>query len=153
MPRNLCARLPADVSYADGAFATLGAIALQGVRRAQPLIGERVVVIGLGPIGLLTVQILKASGCAVLGVDVDGDRAALAATLGADAAAGAGPEADRACDAFTGGRGADAVILAAATPSSEPIVRAAGMSRAKGRVVVVGAVGARPAGPSLPFTW
>ena len=141
VPRNLCARLPAAVSYADGAFATVGAVALQGVRRAQPLIGERMVVIGLGLIGLLTVQILKAGGCAVLGVDVDEERAALAGRLGADVSSGAGDEAERACDAFTGGRGADAVIVAAATQSSEPIVRAAGMSRPRGRVVVVGVVG------------
>ena len=141
VPLNLCAKLPAGVSYADGAFATVGAIALQGVRRAQPLIGERVAVIGLGLIGLLTVQILKAGGCAVLGVDPDGGRAALAAKLGADATAPGGGEADRACAALTGGRGADAVIVAAATPSSEPMVRAAGMSRPRGRVVVVGTVG------------
>ena len=141
VPSNLCAKLPAGVSYADGAFATVGAIALQGVRRAEPLIGERVVVIGLGLIGLLTVQILKASGCAVLGVDPDSDRAALAGAIGVDAAAPGGEEADRACAALTGGRGADAVIVAAATPSSEPIVRAAGMSRPRGRVVVVGTVG------------
>ena len=86
-------------------------------------------------------QILKAGGCAVLGVDPDSDRAALAAAIGADAAAPGGEEADRACAALTGGRGADAVIVAAATPSSEPVVRAAGMSRQKGRVVVVGTVG------------
>ena len=85
VPRNLCAKIPEGVSYADAAFATIGAIALQGVRQAQPLIGERVVVIGLGLIGLLTVQILKANGCAVLGVDPDEERAALATRLGADA--------------------------------------------------------------------
>ena len=85
--RGTCARRsPTGVSYADAAFATIGAIALQGVRQAQPLIGERVVVIGLGLIGLLTVQILKANGCAVLGVDPDGERVALATTLGADVA-------------------------------------------------------------------
>ena len=83
VPRNLCAKIPEGFSYADAAFATIGAIALQGVRQAQPLIGERVVVIGLGLIGLLTVQILKANGCAVLGVDPDEERAALATRLGA----------------------------------------------------------------------
>ena len=101
VPRNLCAKIPEGVSYADAAFATIGAIALQGVRQAQPLIGERVVVIGLGLIGLLTVQILKANGCAVLGVDPDEQRAALATRLGADVAVSSG--ADRACAAFTGG--------------------------------------------------
>ena len=139
VPRNLCAKIPEGVSYANAAFATIGAIALQGVRQAQPLIGERVVVIGLGLIGLLTVQILKANGCAVLGVDPDEERAALATRLGADAAVSSG--ADRACAAFTGGYGADAVIIAAATPSSQPIEQAAELSRHKGRVVAVGLVG------------
>ena len=89
--RGTCARrFTEGVSYADAAFATIGAIALQGVRQAQPLIGERVVVIGLGLIGLLTVQILKANGCAVLGVDPDEERAALATRLGADAAVSSG---------------------------------------------------------------
>lgn len=141
VPRNLCARLPPGVSYADGAFSTIGAIALQGVRRAEPLIGEHVVVIGLGLVGLLTVQILKAGGCSVLGVDPDGHRASMAQKVGADAVASGGDDADRACDALTHGRGADAVIVAAATPSNDPITRAAGICRPKGRVVVVGLVG------------
>ena len=147
VPRNLCAKIPEGVSYADAAFATIGAIALQGVRQAQPLIGERVVVIGLGLIGLLTVQILKANGCAVLGVDPDEERAALATRLGADAAVSSG--ADRACAVFTGGYGADAVIIAAATPSSQPIEQAAELSRHKGRVVAVGLVGMQV--PRDPF--
>ncbi len=139
VPANLCARIPEGVSYADAAFATVGAIALQGVRQAQPLIGERVAVIGLGLLGLLTVQILKANGCAVLGVDLDEERVALAEKLGADIAVSADPE--RACEAFTGGCGADAVIITAATPGNEPIENAAEMSRHKGRVVAVGLVG------------
>ncbi|MDD9985765.1 MAG: bi-domain-containing oxidoreductase [Spirochaetaceae bacterium] len=139
VPRNLCAKIPHGVSYADAAFATVGAIALQGVRQAQPLIGERAVVIGLGLIGLLTVQILKANGCAVLGVDPDAERATLAGALGADLAVGS--DAEGACVGFTGGRGADAVIIAAATPSSQPIELAAQLSRHKGRVVAVGLVG------------
>ena len=139
VPRNLCARIPEGVSYADAAFATVGAIALQGVRQAQPLIGERVVVIGLGLIGLLTVQILKANGCAVLGVDPDEERAALAATLGADMAVSS--DGGTACATFTAGHGADAVIIAAATPSSQPIEQGAELSRHKGRVVAVGLVG------------
>ena len=139
VPRNLCAKIPEGVSYPDAAFATIGAVALQGVRQAQPLIGERVAVIGLGLLGLLTVQILKANGCAVLGFDLCEERAALAGKLGADVAVSANPE--KACDAFTGGRGADAVIITAATPSSEPVIRAAEMSRHKGRVIAVGTVG------------
>ena len=139
VPANLCARIPDGVSYADAAFATVGAIALQGVRQAQPLIGERVAVIGLGLLGLLTVQILKANGCAVLGVDLDEERVTLAEQLGADVAVSADPE--RVCAAFTDGCGADAVIITAATPSNEPIESAAEMSRHKGRVVAVGLVG------------
>ena len=147
VPRNLCVKLPPAVSHADGAFATVGAIALQGVRQAEPRIGERVAVIGLGLIGLLTAQILKANGCAVLGVDPDAERAALARRLGADAAVA--EEAGAACDAFTGGRGADAVIITAATPSSEPVESAAAMARKRGRVVAVGLVGLRV--PREPF--
>ena len=139
VPANLCARIPDGVSYADAAFATVGAIALQGVRQAQPLIGERVAVIGLGLLGLLTVQILKANGCAVLGVDLDEERVALAEQLGADVAVSADPE--RACAAFTNGCGADAVIITAATSGNGPIESAAEMSRHKGRVVAVGLVG------------
>ena len=139
VPQNLCAKIPDGVSYADAAFATIGAVALQGVRQSQPLIGERVAVIGLGLLGLLTVQLLKANGCAVLGVDFDEERMTLAEKLGADVAVSANPK--KACEAFTQGRGADAVIITAATPSSEPVVRAAEMSRHKGRVVAVGVVG------------
>ena len=141
VPQNLCAKLPPGVSYADAAFATVGAIALQGVRRVEPEIGEHIVVIGLGLIGLLTVQILKASGCAVLGVDPDADRGLLGEEVGADAVATGREEASRKCAALTGGHGADAVIVAAATTSNEPIMSAAEMSRQKGRVVVVGLVG------------
>ena len=147
VPRNLCAKLPPAVSHADGAFATVGAIALQGVRQAEPRIGERVAVIGLGLIGLLTAQILKANGCAVLGVDPDAERAAMARRLGADAAVAEG--AGAACDAFTGGRGADAVIITAATPSNEPVESAAAMARKRGRVVAVGLVGLHV--PREPF--
>ncbi len=139
VPKNLCAKIPEGVSYADAAFATIGAIALQGVRQTQPLIGERIAVIGLGLIGLLTVQILKANGCAVLGVDPDQERVALARKLGADVAVSSSPE--KACEAFTCGRGADAVIITAATSSNGPIESAAEMSRHKGRVVAVGLVG------------
>ena len=139
VPRNLCVRLPDGVSYADAAFTTVGAIALQGVRQANPLLGERVVVVGLGLLGLLTVQMLKANGCAVLGTDPKEERARLAGRLGADAVATT--EVAEACEAFTGGRGADAVIIAAATSDNGPIETAAQLSRRKGRVVAVGAVG------------
>lgn len=139
VPRNLCVRIPEGVSRADAAFTTLGAIALQGVRQADPLLGERVVVVGLGLLGLLTVQILKANGCAVLGADLNPARARLAEELGADAVATT--DVREAGEAFTNGRGADAVIIAAATSGNGPIETAADLSRQKGRVVAVGSIG------------
>ena len=139
VPRNLCVRIPEGVSRADAAFTTLGAIALQGVRQADPLLGERVVVVGLGLLGLLTVQMLKANGCAVLGADLNPARARLAEVLGADAVATT--DVREVATAFTKGRGADAVIITAATSGSGPIETAADLSRQKGRVVAVGSIG------------
>jgi predicted dehydrogenase len=139
VPKNLMARIPDGVSDEAASFATVGAIALQGVRVTDPKLGERVVVMGLGLIGLLTVQILKANGCRVLGFDPDPERAALAEALGADKAVAASLES--ATSAFTGGHGTDAVVITASTTSSDPINQAAAISRMKGRVVVVGLVG------------
>jgi len=139
VPKNLAVRIPDRVSDEDASFVTLGAIALQGVRQTAPTLGETVVVMGLGLIGLLTVQLLKANGCRVLGFDPDAGRAALAEKLGADLCVTEGL-ADAAAG-FTGGWGADAVIVAASAKSSEPINLAAEISRLKGRVVVVGLVG------------
>src|SRR6267143_4461999 len=87
VPKNLCVRLPDGLSFEEGAFGTLGAIALQGVRLAEPTLGESVVVIGLGLIGQLTLQLLKANGCRVFGLDLDASRVGLALELGAEAAA------------------------------------------------------------------
>src|SRR5687768_16249499 len=98
VPKNLCAHLPEDVSFEAGAFGTLGAIALQGVRLAEPTLGESVVVIGLGLVGQLTVQLLKANGCRVFGIDLDADRVKLAMQLGAEAAYVSGDEVKRAVD-------------------------------------------------------
>lgn len=139
VPKHLMAAIPDAVSDEAAAFATVGAIAMQGVRVADPKLGERVVVTGLGLIGLLTVQILKANGCRVLGFDPDPDRSALARELGADAAVSTALKAATAD--FTGGHGADAVIVTASTASDEPVNQAAAISRIKGRVVVVGQVG------------
>ncbi len=139
VPKNLCVLIPAAVADQDASFVTLGAIALQGVRRAQLTLGERVIVMGLGLIGLLTVQLLKASGCRVLGFDPNPERAKLAAGLGADIAVS--DELLEAVAGFTDGHGADAVILTAATKSSQPLNQAAEISRLKGRIVVVGLVG------------
>ncbi len=139
VPKNLTAAIPSGVDDEDASFVTLGAIALQGVRLAAPTLGERIVVMGLGLLGLLTVQLLKANGCRVLGFDPNAARVKLAEDLGADAAVSDGLR--EAAAGFTGGHGADAVIVTASSKSNEPINVAAEISRLKGRIVVVGMVG------------
>jgi polar amino acid transport system substrate-binding protein len=141
VPKNLCARLPEGVDFETGAFATLGAIALQGVRLAEPTLGESVVVIGLGLIGQLAAQLLRANGCRVFGVDLDSSRVELAKSLGADDGCVAGADVKRAVLKWSRGRGADAVLLTAATQSDEPVELAGEISRLRGRVVAVGLVG------------
>ncbi|HZP66811.1 MAG TPA: bi-domain-containing oxidoreductase [Rudaea sp.] len=141
VPKHLCARVPEGVEDAQAAFTVLGAIALQGVRLAQPTLGENVVVIGLGLIGLLSVQVLRAHGCRVMGLDPDASRRALACELGADAAAESDESAIAHAQAFSRGRGVDAVIVAASTSSNEPMHLAARMCRKRGRVVLVGVAG------------
>jgi predicted dehydrogenase/threonine dehydrogenase-like Zn-dependent dehydrogenase len=139
VPKHLSAPIPRGVSDEDASFVTLGAIALQGLRVTEPTLGERVVVMGLGLIGLLTVQLLRANGCRVLGFDPNPARATLAQSLGAEVAISSGLE--DAVSSFSGGAGADAVIITASTKSSGPINTAAEISRTKGRVVIVGLVG------------
>ena len=141
VPKNLCVHLPEGVSFESGAYGTLGAIALQGVRLAEPTLGESVVVIGLGLVGQLTVQLLKANGCRVFGLDLDQSRVALAVEMGADKALVSDEAAAKEIDAWTRGHGADAVLITAATDSNQPIELAARISRLKGRVIVVGMTG------------
>src|SRR5829696_6974499 len=141
VPRNLCAHLPQDVSFESGAYGTLGAIALQGVRLAEPTLGESVVVIGLGLVGQLTVQLLKANGCRVFGLDLDESRVSLALEMGADKAIVSDDAAAKEIETWTRGHGADAVLITAATDSNQPIELAAHVSRLKGRVIVVGMTG------------
>ncbi|HEY8205295.1 MAG TPA: bi-domain-containing oxidoreductase [Pyrinomonadaceae bacterium] len=141
VPKNLCVRLPDNVSFDAGAFGTVGAIAMQGVRLAEPTLGESVVVIGLGLIGQLTVQLLKANGCRVFGIDLDQKKIDLAKQLGADDGSATSEDAKARVLEWTRGPGADAVLITAATSSNEPVELAGEISRAKGRVVVVGAVG------------
>ena len=142
VPQNLMTRVPDGVSFDDASTVALGAIAMQGVRRATPTLGETFVVIGLGVLGQITAQLLRANGCRVIGVDLDARRLAFAQELGMDAAVGTddGANADqvmRLCD----GRGADGVIITAATPSDAVVSSAFRMCRRKGRVVLVGDVG------------
>ena len=141
VPKNLCVHLPNEVSFEAGAFGTLGAIALQGVRLAEPTLGESVVVIGLGLVGQLTVQLLKANGCRVFGLDLDPARVSLAMELGADRAVVSNDEAAGEIEKWTRGRGADAVLITAATDSNQPVELAARVSRLKGRVIIVGMTG------------
>jgi polar amino acid transport system substrate-binding protein len=141
VPKNLCVRLPDGVDFESAAFATLGAIALQGVRLSEPTLGESIVVVGLGLLGQLTVQLLKANGCRVFGVDLDASKVELARRLGADDGAASGAGTKDAVMRWSRGRGADAVLITAATSSSEPVELAGEISRLKGRVVAVGLVG------------
>ena len=141
VPKNLCVRLPESVGFDAAAFGTLGAIAMQGVRLAELTLGESVVVIGLGLIGQLTVQLLKAHGCRVFGIDLDEKKIQLAEQLGADDGCGPDDEARKRVLAWSRGRGADAVLITAASESNQPVELAGEISRAKGRVVAVGAVG------------
>lgn len=142
VPRNLCAKIPKTVSDEAATFTVIGAIGLQGIRLADPKLGECVVVIGLGLIGLMTVQMLRAQGCRVLGVDFDADRLALAERFGAETVnPGAGEDVIARAEQFSRGEGVDAVLITASTKSNDPISQAAKMSRKRGRIVLVGVVG------------
>lgn len=142
VPVNLCAKVPDGVSDDEAAFTVLGAIALQGIRVAQPTLGECVVVTGLGLIGLVTVQLLRAQGCRVLGLDFDAARLAPARQFGAEVMdLSAGQDPVTAAAQFSRGRGVDTVIITASTKSSEPVHQAALMCRKRGRIVLVGVTG------------
>ena len=138
MPKNLVVPVPANVTDEEAAFATLGSIALQGVRLADPKLGETVLVLGLGLLGQIAVQLLAANGCRVIGTDLDPAQVALAEQFGAIGVPADGAEA--ACRALTGGHGVDAVLVCAGTSSNQPIELCGQVTRIKGRVVVVGAV-------------
>ena len=142
VPKNLIANVPDEVDDDSAAFTVLGAIAMQGVRLANPTIGETVIVTGLGLIGLLTVQILKASGCRVLGIDYDPDKCELAKQFGAEIV-DASKEQDpvTAAEIFSRGQGVDAVIIAASSKSNDIVHQAATMCRKRGRIILVGVVG------------
>jgi predicted dehydrogenase/threonine dehydrogenase-like Zn-dependent dehydrogenase len=141
VPHNLCARIPDSVSDDEASFTVLGAIALQGIRLVTPALGERIVVYGLGLIGLLTVQLLRAHGCEVLGIDLNPARMALAARYGARTVDGGAGDPVGAVLAWTNGAGADAVLITASARTDEIAHQAALMSRKRGRIVLVGVVG------------
>ncbi len=142
VPENLCARIPAGVGDEAAAFTVVGAIALQGIRLVAPTLGETVVVTGLGLIGLMAVQVLRANGCRVLGIDLDPARAALARQYGAQTCVpSAGEDPLEVARRVSEGHGVDAVVITAATKSDEPMRQAAQMCRQRGRIVLVGVAG------------
>ena len=141
VPRNLVCRVPPGCEVKHAASATVGAIAMQGVRRAAPQLSERVCVIGLGLIGQITVQLLKAAGCRVIGLDTDPDRVKRAVALGLDAGASDADTCKVLVRDLTAGFGADRTLMTAATKSHAVINLAMELTRAKGTVVIVGDVG------------
>ena len=142
VPRNLCASIPSNVSDDAASFTGVAIIGLQGLRLAEPTLGEAFVVTGVGLIGLLTVQMLRAQGCRVLAIDVDPAKLELARSFGAEICnPGAGQDPVNAGMAFSRGRGVDGAIVTASTKSSDPITQAAQMCRKRGRIVLVGVTG------------
>lgn len=142
VPKNLCAKIPDGVDLETASFTVVSSIALQGIRLTKPTIGETFMVIGLGLIGLLTVQILKANGCQVIASDFDESKVAIAKSYGIDAinlSDGIDP-VDYATKK-TNGRGIDGVLITAHTKSNDPISQAANMCRKRGRIVLIGVIG------------
>jgi len=141
VPKNLCVRVPEEVSLRDAAFATLGAIAMNGVRQAGVALGDNVLVVGLGLVGLLGVQILKAAGCRVLGIDLDAAQVPLAQVCGAERSwTRQQTGLEESILEATAGAGVDAVYIAASTSSTDPLALAGKVTRDRGRVVIVGQV-------------
>jgi len=142
VPKNLCAKIPSNVTDEAASFTVLAAIGLQGIRLAKPTLGESIVVVGLGLIGLLTVQMLRAHGCRVLGVDLDSTRLELARKFGAETVdISSGEDLPTKANTFSKGAGVDGVLLTASTDSNELISQAAKICRQRGRIVLVGVVG------------
>ena len=142
VPRNLCAKIPDTVSDEAASFTVVASIGLQGIRLAQPTLGEAFVVTGVGLIGLLTVQLLRAQGCRVLAIDFDQAKLEMARSFGAETCnPGAGEDPVAAGMAFSRGAGVDGVIITASTKSSDPVTQAARMSRKRGRIILVGVTG------------
>lgn len=140
--KNLCAKIPSDVSDETASFTVVASIGLQGIRLAEPTLGEAFVVTGVGVIGLLTVQMLRANGCRVLAIDFDESKLKLARGYGAQTCnPGKGEDPVKAGMAFSRGAGVDGVIITASTASSDPVSQAAHMCRKRGRIVLVGVTG------------
>jgi len=142
VPKNLIAKIPDVVTDEEAVFTVVASIGLQGIRLAQPTLGEAVVVTGVGLIGLLTVQLLKAQGCRVMAIDFDDVKLDIARQFGAETCnPGKGEDPVAAGMAFSRGLGVDAVLITASTKSSDPVTQAARMCRKRGRIVLVGVTG------------
>jgi predicted dehydrogenase/threonine dehydrogenase-like Zn-dependent dehydrogenase len=140
--KNLCAKIPDNVSDEEAAFTVVASIGLQGIRLAKPTMGECFVVTGVGLIGLLTVQMLRAQGCRVLAIDFDQSKLDIAKQFGAEICnPGKGEDPVAVGMAFSRGVGVDGVIITASTKSNDPVTQAARMSRKRGRIILVGVIG------------
>jgi predicted dehydrogenase/threonine dehydrogenase-like Zn-dependent dehydrogenase len=142
IPENLVARIPDNVSYNEAAFTVIGAIGLQGIRLFNPTMGETVVVIGLGLIGLITAELLLANGCEVIGFDYDQTKVDIAKTKGIKAVnLSAGADQVKIVEDYTNGVGADGVIITASNKTNDIISNSAKMSRKRGRIILIGVIG------------
>ena len=141
IPKNLCAKIPDEVSYEEAAFTVIGAIGLEGIRLANPTMGETVVVIGLGLIGLITAELLVANGCKVIGFDVDDAKIKIARSKNIDAFNASTVNVVKTTEQLTNEVGADAVIITASAKNNDIIHQAAEMSRKRGRIILVGVIG------------
>ncbi|NCI49103.1 Gfo/Idh/MocA family oxidoreductase [Sediminibacterium roseum] len=141
IPQNLVVKIPDNVSYEDASFTVIGAIGLQGIRLVNPSMGETVVVIGLGLIGLITAELLLMNGCEVVGFDFDNKKVDIAREKGIKAFNAAQVDPVKTVESLTADIGADAVIITASTKSNDVISQAAQMSRKRGRIVLVGVIG------------
>ena len=141
VPQNLVVKMPDNVTFEEAAFTTLGAIALQGVRQASPTLGEKICVIGLGLLGQITGQLLRANGCDVFGIDISDRLVNLANDMSVTKAMSRNDfNLLSACDNFTNGLGFDSIIITAAAASNDPIILSTEICRKKGKIIVVGAV-------------
>ena len=141
IPKNLCAKIPDGVTYDEAAFTVIGAIGLEGIRLANPTMGETVVVIGLGLIGLITAELLVANGCNVIGYDVDESKIQLAISKNIKAFNASAVDVVKNTAQLTNNIGADAVIITASAKNNDIIHQAAEMSRKRGRIILVGVIG------------
>lgn len=141
VPENLVAKIPKNISFKDASFAVVGAIGLQGIRLINPTFGETIVVTGLGLIGLISAQILKANGCNVIGIDFDKEKLALASSWGINAINAAEKNIVKTVETLTKNQGADGVLITASAQTDSIISESAQMCRKRGRVVLVGVIG------------